>query len=102
MIAISIRTIDPLSTVFYRLVLGALVLSLVVYARGGTVPRGFKIWGGFLLMAMVGNALPFFLITWGQQSVTSGVAGMIMAIMPLMTMLFAHYLVEGETLKYLR
>ena len=49
-------------------------------------------------MAMVGNALPFFLITWGQQSVTSGVAGMIMAIMPLMTMLFAHYLVEGETL----
>ena len=49
-------------------------------------------------MAIAGNALPFFLITWGQQSVTSGVAGMIMAIMPLMTMVFAHYLVEGETL----
>ena len=27
--AISIRTVDPISVVFYRLVLGALVLSLV-------------------------------------------------------------------------
>lgn len=97
-IAISVKTIDPLSIVFYRLVLGALVLALVVYARGETIPRELRIWGGFLLMAIAGNALPFFLISWGQQTVNSGVAGMIMAIMPLMTMVFAHYLVEGETL----
>jgi drug/metabolite transporter (DMT)-like permease len=49
-------------------------------------------------MAIAGNALPFFLIAWGQQSVDSGVAGMIMAIMPLLTMVFAHYFVAGETL----
>jgi len=96
--AISVRTIDPVSIVFYRLVLGALVLALVVFARGQSFPRELRIWGGFLLMAIAGNALPFFLITWGQQSVNSGVAGMIMAIMPLMTMLLAHYLVKGETL----
>jgi drug/metabolite transporter (DMT)-like permease len=97
-IALSVKTIDPLSIVFYRLVLGALVLALVVYARGETIPRELRIWGGFLLMAIAGNALPFFLITWGQQAVNSGVAGMIMAIMPLMTMIFAHYLIPGETL----
>jgi drug/metabolite transporter (DMT)-like permease len=97
-IAISVETIDPLSIVFYRLVLGALVLALVVFARGQSFPRDARVWGGFLLMAVAGNALPFFLISWGQQTVNSGVAGMIMAIMPLMTMLFAHYFVEGETL----
>jgi drug/metabolite transporter (DMT)-like permease len=97
-IAISVKTIDPVSIVFYRLVLGALVLALVVYARGETLPLQLRVWGGFLLMAIAGNALPFFLISWGQQSVNSGVAGMIMAIMPLMTMVFAHYLVAGETL----
>ncbi len=97
-IAISVKTIDPISIVFYRLVLGALVLALVVYARGQSIPRDLRIWGGFLLMAIAGNALPFFLISWGQQTVNSGVAGMIMAIMPLMTMVFAHYLVAGETL----
>jgi len=97
-IAISVDTIDPISIVFYRLVLGALVLALVVFARGQKFPRSASIWGGFLLMAIAGNALPFFLITWGQQTIDSGVAGMIMAIMPLMTMVFAHYLVKGETL----
>jgi len=96
--AISVRTIDPVSIVFYRLVLGALVLALVVFARGQSFPRSVRVWGGFLLMAIAGNALPFFLITWGQQTIDSGVTGMIMAIMPLMTMLLAHYLVEGETL----
>jgi drug/metabolite transporter (DMT)-like permease len=97
-IAISIRSIDSISVVFYRLSLGALVLALVVFARGYSIPREPKIWAGFLLMAIAGNALPFFLITWGQQSVNSGVAGMIMAIMPLMTMVMAHYLVPGENL----
>jgi drug/metabolite transporter (DMT)-like permease len=97
-IAISIRSIDPISVVFYRLSLGALVLALVVFARGYKIPREPKIWAGFLLMAIAGNALPFFLITWGQQSINSGVAGMIMAIMPLMTMVLAHYLVPGENL----
>jgi len=69
-----------------------------VYARGQAFPRSARVWGGFLLMAIAGNSLPFFLISWGQQTVDSGVAGMIMAIMPLMTMLFAHYFVDGETL----
>jgi drug/metabolite transporter (DMT)-like permease len=96
--AISVATIDPISVVFYRLVLGALVLALVVFARGQSFPRGLRVWVGFLMMAIAGNSLPFFLISWGQQTIDSGIAGMIMAIMPLMTMVFAHYLVEGETL----
>ena len=96
--AISVETVDPASVVFYRLALGALILSLVVYARGDSLPLGWRAWAGFLIMAIAGNALPFFLITWGQQSIDSGVAGMIMAIMPLLTMVFAHYLVEGEIL----
>jgi len=96
--AISVQTVDPVSVTFYRLFLGALVLALVVWARGHRLPRDRRVWGGFLLMAMVGSALPFFLISWGQQAVDSGVAGMIMAIMPLLTMVFAHYFVEGETL----
>lgn len=96
--AISVRTVDPVAIVFYRLALGAVVLSLVVYARGDSLPLEWRVWAGFLVMAIVGNALPFFLISWGQQTVDSGVAGMIMAIMPLLTMVFAHYFVDGETL----
>jgi drug/metabolite transporter (DMT)-like permease len=97
-ISVSVETVDPLSIVFFRVVLGALVLALVVYARGQRLPLSIKAWLAFFLMGIVGNLLPFFLISWGQKTVNSGVAGMIMAIMPLMTMLLAHYFVEGENL----
>jgi len=98
MIAISVETIDPISVVFFRLLLGALVLTLVVFARGQRLPLDARSWGAFSIMAVVGNCLPFFLITWGQQTVNSSVAGMIMAIMPLMTMVFAHFCVADEKL----
>jgi len=97
-ISVSVETVDPFSIVFFRVVLGALVLVLVVYSRGLRLPLSINAWLAFLLMGFLGNLLPFFLISWGQQSVNSGVAGMIMAIMPLMTMLLAHYFVEGENL----
>lgn len=96
--AIAVDTVNPVSLVFFRLLLGTLVLTLVLFWRKLELPRDPRVWGGFLIMAITGYAAPFFLISWGQQTVDSGVAGMIMAIMPLMTMLFAHYLVPGETL----
>ena len=97
-ISISVDTVDPYSIVFYRVLLGALVLIFAVYVAGESLPLDLTAWLAFFLMGAVGNLLPFFLISWGQQSVSSGVAGMIMAIMPLMTMLMAHYFVDGENL----
>jgi len=97
-VSVSVETVDPLSIVFFRVFLGALVLTMIVYAMGLRLPLSLTAWLVFLVFGTVGNILPFFLISWGQQSVNSGVAGMIMAIMPLMTMLLAHYFVEGENL----
>jgi drug/metabolite transporter (DMT)-like permease len=97
-ISVSVETIDPLSLVFFRVVLAAIVLLGVMVARGHRIPMTVNAWLAFLLMGFMGNLFPFFLISWGQLSVHSGTAGMIMAIMPLMTMLLAHYFVEGENL----
>ncbi len=96
--AISVETVDPLSIVFFRVLIGAMVLTLAVFIKGLKLPVSFKAWLAFLLMGFLGNLLPFFLISWGQQSIDSGIAGMIMAVMPLMTMILAHYFVEGEIL----
>ena len=97
-ISISVESVDPLSVVFARVLIGAILLTAVVYAKGLCFPFTGKTWLAFLIMGVMGNTLPFFLITWGQLSVNSGIAGMIMAIMPLITMLLAHYFIEGEDL----
>ncbi len=96
--SISVETVDPLSVVFSRVLIAAVILTSVVYFKGKKLPFKRRDWLAFMAMSIAGNLLPFFLITWGQQWVNSGIAGMIMAIMPLMTMLLAHYLVEGENL----
>jgi len=97
-ISISIEEVDPLSVVFARVLIGAILLTVVAYAKGLCIPFTGQAWLAYLLMGVMGNVLPFFLITWGQLSVNSGIAGMIMAIMPLMTMLLAHYFIDGENL----
>ena len=96
--SISVESVDPLSVVFARVLIAALILTSVIYLKGDRLPFKGTDWLAFIAMGFVGNLLPFFLISWGQLSVNSGIAGMIMAIMPLMTMLLAHYLIEGETL----
>ncbi|MEI2420329.1 DMT family transporter, partial [Arthrospira platensis SPKY2] len=55
-------------------------------------------WGYFLAMGISGNALPFLLIAWGQQHVASGEAGILMAMVPLMVIVLAHFLLPGERL----
>ncbi len=97
-ISISVDTVDPVSVVFARVLIGAMLLTAVVYAKGLRLPFTREAWLAFLIMGAMGNTLPFFLITWGQLSVNSGIAGMIMAIMPLITMVLAHYFIEGEDL----
>ena len=52
----------------------------------------------FSAMAITGNALPFLLISWGQQRIDSGLAGILMAVMPLTTLVLAHLFVAGERL----
>jgi drug/metabolite transporter (DMT)-like permease len=86
----------PATVVAGRLVIGALTLLVLLYARGLRLPPPGPVWGAYALLGFLGNALPFFLITWGQQVVESALAGILMAVMPLATLVLAHFVVQGE------
>ena len=60
---------------FYRVLIGALILTLVVYAKGLKLPFTVSVWLSFLVMGIVGYVLSFFLISWGQLSINSGIDG---------------------------
>lgn len=96
---IALQSIPPAILVSVRLVIGALVLILVSiwYKVDWRALNGsLALW--FLVMAIVGNALPFYLIAWGQQTIDSSLAGILMAIMPLATLVMAHFLLPEERL----
>ena len=96
--AIAVDTFSPLGIVAVRVALGAVVLTFAAIAKGIRIPLQPGAWAAFFLLGAVGNLLPFYLITWGQQTIDSGMTGVIMAVMPLITMLLAHYHIPGEDL----
>jgi len=98
LVRVSLDAFTPVAVTAGRLLIGAGVLVLVLLVMGRRPPWTLRAWWFFLVMALVGNALPFFLIAWGQREIPSGLTGILMAVMPLITLLLAHFLVAGERL----
>ena len=78
----------------------AMVLMLAVWAA-----LGFKLFEGpvqtstrlsIVAIGALSSAVPFILLSWGQQFVTSGFAGVSMASVGLIVLPLAHFLVPGE------
>lgn len=96
--AIAVEGFSPSTIVLVRVFIGAATLLIGMILRGSRLPQLGRAWGIFLLLGFFGNLLPFFLIAWGQQHINSGIAGVIMAVMPLVTILLAHWFIEGESI----
>ena len=99
-IKIAIHDIPPLSLVAFRLLLAALILVLFVFLRGMALPKTLAVWRHIFVLALIGNALPFFLISWGELHIDSGLAAILMSVMPLATILLAHRFTGDEPLTW--
>jgi drug/metabolite transporter (DMT)-like permease len=99
---LGVATVPPATLVAVRVAVGLLTLVVLLHVHGVRLPPPGRIWGTYAVMGIVGNALPFYLITWGQQLVESALAGVLMAIMPLATLVLAHFFVKGEQLTWRR
>lgn len=97
-IDVAVAEIPPATVVAGRLSVAAAVLLVGMWAMGRRLPAPGRIWLHFLALGCVGNAAPFLLISWGQQRIDSGAAGLLMGVMPLATLLLAHLFVAGERL----
>ena len=93
---IAVSSLPPLIIVAGRIGIAAVVLIIFVYASRRRLPALGRDWWPFVVVALIGNAIPFYLITWGQQVVESALAGILMAFMPLATIVLAHFLIAGE------
>ena len=96
LIAVGLRGLPPLTLVVVRLAVGAAALYPLMRWQGGRLPVEGAWWARFALLAMLGNLVPFSLISWAETRITSGQAGLLMALMPISTVLLAHLFVAHE------
>ncbi len=95
-IKIGIETIPPLSLAAARVILAAVVLWVFARLQGHGLPKGWRIWIYCFFLGVIGNGLPFTLINWGEQRIDSGLAAILMAVMPLATVVMAHFFTTGD------
>jgi len=91
----------PISIAAGRVAIAAIILVIIAVLFGDGLPKfdspiNRRIWLHCFAMGLFTNVLPFSLLSWGQQIVTSSFAGICMAVVPLFVLPLAHYMVPGE------
>ena len=102
LIALALESFHPLFIVWCRLWMGALVVWCVWRWRQQRWCLGREWWPRLTLLSLTGNIIPFSLIAWAEQSVPSAEVGILMALMPIATLLLAHWLLDHEPLTWRR
>ena len=82
-VGVAVRELPTFTMVVAQVAIAAVVLLVIVRARGGSMPSNARIWGAFLVMGFLNNIVPFSFIVWGQAHIASGVASILNATTPL-------------------
>jgi drug/metabolite transporter (DMT)-like permease len=91
-IKIAVRELDPATLIFGRLSTAALTLAVVVAASSGvrSVVSGLRAYAGpLVIVGLVNTAAPFWLLSWGETRIDSGLASIIQASVPIFNAVLA-------------
>jgi drug/metabolite transporter (DMT)-like permease len=100
LIKIGVETVPPLTLSFSRMLLGALLLCSLVLVSGDGLPKTKKLWAVAGFVGLIGNALPFTLIHWGEKTIDSGLTALLMGVMPIWVVVLAHIFTNEKITVY--
>ncbi|MEO8318353.1 MAG: DMT family transporter [Bradyrhizobium sp.] len=80
-----LRELPPLTLVFLRVALAAVMLLPLLWLYRVRFPAGWSGWKPFFAIGLLNNVLPFSLIVIGQTYIPSGLASILNATTPLFT-----------------
>lgn len=95
-IKIGVETLTPFTLITGRLAVGAAVLGLVLLAAREPLPRDRRVYGHLVMMAVLNIAIPFSLITFGEQAIDSALAAILNSSVPLFTIVIASLVLVDE------
>lgn len=84
-VGVAVTELPPLTIATLRVGLAAITLWGIALFMGLRPPRSTVVWGTFLVMGLLNNAIPFVLIVWGQTQIASWLASILNAATPFFT-----------------
>lgn len=99
-IKIAVQEVGPITLVAFRVLFGLSFGVIVIYLQRVQWPRTLNQWTPLLVLGITNIAIPFFLISWGEQTIDSAVASILNATVPLFTILVAHTLLRDDKMTW--
>lgn len=97
-IKVAIEGMTPATVAFTRIFLGMIVMVATIRLKGITLPRDRTMWRHFAVMGLMYSAIPFTLLAWGEQHISSALTSVINASTPLFAAIAAAVAL-GERLR---
>ena len=93
---IALEDFRPLTIATLRVSGAASALWIYLLIIGAEIPRSLSIWGAFLIMGIVNNAIPFAAIMFAQTLISASLASILNSTAPLITVVLAGILLSDE------
>lgn len=86
----------PLTMAAFRVGIAALILGCFVFIIKGRFVRDSKFWMHVAISGLFAQGLPFVLINWGEQYISSGLAAILNGLTPLFTIVLANFATKSD------
>jgi drug/metabolite transporter (DMT)-like permease len=101
-IKVGLRDLPPISFVAIRFVIAVAVLVTVSIGRVRLLPSSRSDYPLLAFTGLLMFAVNYPLLFWGEKHVSSGLAAVLQATIPIFGMLFAHWLLPDEPMRWQR
>jgi len=97
-IKLGLRDLPPLTFAGIRFALAAMLLGAIVLVRRIRLPRSAREWSLLAYTGFLSITLNYGLVFWGEQYISSGLAALLSATVPLFGLPLAHRYLSAEPL----
>lgn len=101
-IKLGLRDLPPVTFASARFVIAILLLLLIAYLRRARLPSGRTEWRLLVTTGVLQFTVNYGLVFWGESYISSGLAAVLQATIPLFGLLLAHKLLPNEPLTFVK
>jgi len=99
-IKIGLDDLPPLTFAGIRFVIACTILVAIIRIRGLAWPRSSSDWKLLALTGVLSFTVNYGTIFWGEQHISSGLAAVLQATIPVFGLVIAHYYLPGEPMTW--
>ena len=99
-IKLGLRDLPPITFAGLRFLIAALVLWAIALSRRARLPRSGAEWRVLAWSGLIAIGINYGLIFWGEVRITSGLAALLQATIPVFGLLIAHWYLPTEQITW--